>query len=136
MPKSKDEAFALPERSFCPVARSLEILGDKWTLLVIRDLFLGASRYADFLESPEGIPTNILADRLKRLEFLGVISKELYQDNPNRYRYELTVMGRDLMPVLRSLIQWGLQHVPGTEVPATIMAKYRAAESESKGRKK
>ncbi len=81
-------------------------MGDKWTLIVVRDLLGGAKRYGDFLKSPEGITTNILADRLKRLEETGLISKEAYQDNPPRFEYSLTRMGRDLSPVMRELKAW------------------------------
>ena len=88
------------KRSPCPVTNTLDILGDKWTLLVVRDLFLGKRLYREFTESPEGIPTNILADRLKRLEAAGIIRKEPYQERPVRYAYALTGMGEDLLPVL------------------------------------
>ncbi|HEX2966013.1 MAG TPA: helix-turn-helix domain-containing protein, partial [Syntrophorhabdaceae bacterium] len=77
-------------RSACPVACFLDILGDRWTMLIVRDLLLGAKKYTDFLASPEKITTNILADRLKRLEVEGLIKKEVYQINPIRYNYALT----------------------------------------------
>ena len=104
-------------RSFCPVASSLDIMGDKWTMLVIRDLFLGKHRYGEFQASPEAIPTNILAERLKRLEAAGLVVKEYYQDNPPRAEYFLTRSGADLGPVLRAMRQWGLKHIDGTYVP-------------------
>jgi DNA-binding HxlR family transcriptional regulator len=114
------------DRSPCPVAVTLDILGDKWTLLVVRDLFRGLKRYGEFLESPEGIPTNILADRLKRLEKYGVIEKKAYQDNPPRYEYGLTKKGLALGPVLKSIITWANDYIPGTMVPK-IGAKRRRA---------
>lgn len=101
----------------CPVASALELLGDRWTLVVVRDLVLGKSRYGEFLDSPEGIPTNILAERLKRLEALGIVTREPYQDNPPRYSYRLTEMGEELKPVLATLRKWGLKHLPGTGIP-------------------
>ena len=102
-------------RSPCPVAGALDILGDAWTLLVIRDLmFYGRHRFADFLASPEHIATNILAERLQRLERCGVIERRRYSDRPVREEYHLTRRGRDLLPVLRELISWGKRHVPGT----------------------
>jgi len=107
-------------RSTCPVSSLLDILGDKWTLLVVRDLFLNRHRYGDFLASPEGIPTNILADRLKRLEAAGIIKRELYQENPPRAQYFLTPRGADLGPVLRAMADWGMQHVPGRKRPTKI----------------
>jgi DNA-binding HxlR family transcriptional regulator len=90
-------------------------MGDAWTLLVIRDLlFYERHRFADFLASPEGISTNILAERLKRLEACGLVERRPYQDRPRRDEYFLTPRGRDLLPVLRELIKWGKAHVPGT----------------------
>jgi len=101
-------------RSRCPVACTLDLLGDKWTLLLVRDLLLGKSTYSEFQQSPEGIPSNILAERLKRLLARGVAEKVLYQQRPKRYRYRLTRKGRDLYPVLSAMIDWGNRHVPGT----------------------
>ncbi len=102
------------KRSPCPVACSLDILGDKWTLLVVRDLLLGKQTFKEFQNSPEGIPTNILAERLKRLEQAGILVRELYQQRPKRYRYLLTDMGRELGPVLGALVDWGNRHLPWT----------------------
>ncbi len=102
-------------RSPCPIANTLDILGDKWTLLVVRDLFAGKSTYGDFQSSPEGIPTNILADRLKRLAAHGMIEKEPYQQNPVRYAYRLTNSGRSLAPVLKAMVDWGNRNIADTE---------------------
>lgn len=104
-------------RSSCPVAGVLDILGDKWTLIVVRDLFLNKHRYGDFLKSPEAIPTNILAERLKRLEAARLIKRVLYQDNPPRAEYFLTTRGADLAPVLRAMLHWGKQYLPGVKFP-------------------
>ena len=101
-------------RSSCPVACSLDLLGDKWTLLVVRDLLLGKTTYTEFQKSPEGIPTNILAERLKRLLAAGIVEKSRYQERPVRYAYHLTEKGRDLGPVLSALVDWGNRHIPGT----------------------
>ena len=102
-------------RSPCPIAGALDILGDSWTLLVVRDLlFYDKHRFADFLGSPEGISTNILAERLRRLERCGLVEKRTYQDRPRRFEYYLTARGHDLLPVLRAVITWGKTHVPGT----------------------
>ena len=103
-----------PLRSPCPIAAALDILGDTWTLLVMRDLlFYGKHRFADFLDSPEGISTNILAERLRRLEHRGLVERRRYQQHPPRDEYWLTVRGHDLLPVLRELIKRGQRHVPG-----------------------
>ena len=102
-------------RSPCPVAAALDVLGDRWTLLVLRDLFWGKSRYGEFTASPEGIPTNILADRLVRLEECGLLSSSPYQDNPPRLEYKITKKGRELLPTLLALAKWGEKHFPGTK---------------------
>lgn len=90
----------------CSVARSLSILGDRWTLLVLRNAFLGMRRFDDF-QTNLGVTRHVLADRLSRLVETGVFSKVPYQDNPPRYEYRLTDMGRDLYPVLLALTAWG-----------------------------
>jgi DNA-binding HxlR family transcriptional regulator len=102
------------KRSGCGVACSLDLLGDKWTLLVVRDLLLGKHTYSELQASPEGIPSNILADRLKKLQREDIVCKTLYQERPRRYVYHLTDKGNDLMPVLRSMVQWANKHMPGT----------------------
>ena len=99
----------------CPVAAALDVLGDRWTLLVLRDLFCGKSRYGEFVASPEGIPTNILADRLVRMEECGLLSSSPYQDNPPRLEYKITRKGRELLPALLALAKWGEKHFPGTK---------------------
>jgi DNA-binding HxlR family transcriptional regulator len=92
----------------------LDLVGDRWTLLVIRDLlFYDKHRFAEFLASPEGISTNILADRLERLERCGLLERRRYLERPAREEYTLTTRGHDLRPVLRELIRWGKRHVPG-----------------------
>lgn len=120
MKKFHPPIFPAEFRSPCPVASLLDIVGDKWTLVVVRDLFLSKHRYGDFLSSPEAIPTNILADRLKRLEAAGIIKRELYQDNPPRAEYFLTTRGADLAPVLRAMVKWGMQYLPGVKIPDKI----------------
>jgi DNA-binding HxlR family transcriptional regulator len=103
------------QRSSCPVACTLDIIGDKWTLLVVRDLFAGKKIYSEFQNSPEKIPTNILAERLKRLTENGIVIKEPYQKHPVRYEYVLTNKGRDLGRVLKAVLQWGEKHIPGSK---------------------
>jgi DNA-binding HxlR family transcriptional regulator len=124
MPKSVRSAA---RRSSCPIACSLDILGDRWTLVVIRDLFRGLTRYGEFLEAPEGIPTNILADRLERLEAAGVIRAEPYQSNPPRYAYTLTPRGADLKPVLAAVATWGMRHLPRTRPDEALANALRRA---------
>ena len=103
-------------RSACAVANSLDILGDKWSLLVVRDLLHGKRTYGEFTDSPERIPTNILAERLKRLESAGILTRTPYQQHPVRYAYALTPKGSALGEVLLAFVRWGKQHIPGTVV--------------------
>ena len=97
-----------PKRSPCPVAFSLDIFGDRWTLLVIRDLFFGRTRFKEFAASPEGIPTNILTDRLERLLARGIIERIPAKDGTKRLAYSLTKKGKALGPMLRAMREWGL----------------------------
>jgi DNA-binding HxlR family transcriptional regulator len=101
-------------RSDCAIANSLDVLGDKWSLLVVRDLLYGKRTYSELANSPERIPTNILAERLKRLEAAGIIETRAYQERPVRYAYTLTRKGNALGDVLLAMVRWGKQHIPGT----------------------
>lgn len=104
------------ERSHCPIANVLDLIGDKWSLLIVRDLFLGKSRYVEFAQSVENIPTNILANRLKRLEAAGLVERTSYCQKPPRHQYRLTSKGRDLLPVLEAMEQWACRHIEGVKV--------------------
>ena len=101
-------------QQYCALARALDVVGDRWTLLLIRDLLGGKKRYGELVASPEKIPTNILADRLKRLEREGLIHRVPYSVHPPRDEYELTLQGRQLGGVLEALAIWGSKHFPGT----------------------
>jgi DNA-binding HxlR family transcriptional regulator len=103
------------KRSPCPVACTLDIIGDKWTLLVIRDMMLGRSHFKDFAASPEGIATNILADRLSKLVETGLAQKYPSTESPGRDAYRLTKKGESLCPILKAVANWGLKNIPGTE---------------------
>ncbi len=106
------------ERSPCPVACTLDLIGDKWTLLIVRDLYSGKKRYGQFQSSPENIPTNILASRLNRLLENDIIKKEPYQNNPVRYEYSLTEKGSELMPILGAMVKWGEKYIEGSKAMA------------------
>lgn len=97
-------------RSDDPIALALDLIGDRWTLLVVRDLFKGKRRFSEFLASEEGIKTNILTDRLKRLEDAGLVERTPYQRHPPRFEYHLTRAGRDLSPVLTAIFAWGREY--------------------------
>jgi DNA-binding HxlR family transcriptional regulator len=109
-------------RSPCPVACALDILGDRWTLLVLRDLYFGKKRYGELAASFENIPTNILAERLKRMTRAGLVVAAAYQQRPARYEYALTPKGKDLLPTLKSLSDWGLKYIPHTEIHGKFSA--------------
>ncbi|WIV13747.1 winged helix-turn-helix transcriptional regulator [Proteiniborus sp. MB09-C3] len=95
----------------CNIAQTLNIIGDKWTLLILRQLSNGYDTYNSILENLEGIPSNLLSNRLKSLEEDGLIIPVLYQSHPPRYRYVLTESGKDLDNVFYSIILWGERHL-------------------------
>ena len=106
-----------PFRSQCPVASAIDLLGDKWTLVVLRTIFAGRHRFGELLGAPERIATNILSDRLERLEEYGLVTRTAYQENPPRYAYHLTERGADLLPVLQALAAWSGKHIPDRWAP-------------------
>ena len=115
-------------RSGCPISIALEIFGDSWSLLIIRDLMVrGFRTFKEFQQSGERIATNILADRLQKLEAMGMISAEIDERDARRLNYRLTEKGIDLAPVLLELLIWGARHEP-TGAPCSVieeMAKNR-----------
>ncbi len=115
-PKTRAGKKETWRRSPCPVACTLDIVGDRWTLLIIRDLALGRARFRDFTTSPEGIPTNILSDRLERLLQHGMVEQIPADDGTKRFAYQLTKKGKALRPVLLALRDWGLAWEKGTQV--------------------
>ena len=98
-------------RSACPVARTLDLLGDRWSLLIVRDMLFGSSKFQQFLASPENIPTNVLSNRLKMLEKKGLIKAALYQRHPPRFAYTLTEKGKKLAPIIRAIADWGESNI-------------------------
>jgi DNA-binding HxlR family transcriptional regulator len=117
---------------FCPIARTLDILGDRWTMLIVRDLFLGKSRFSEFLAESAGMPPKVLSDRLKRLTDLGLVERSVYSEHPLRAEYHLTVKGRTLWPVLDAIIGWGIDHFYGDrpELQGLIRERVDAAVRE------
>ena len=101
-------AYSLP----CNIAQTLNLIGDKWSLLILHRLLTGCGTYKELRESLDGIPSNLLSERLKTLEGDGLISSELYQEHPPRYRYSLTGQGADLEDVFNALVLWGEKHLP------------------------
>lgn len=103
----------------CSVARSVAVIGDRWTLLILRDCFLGVRRFEAF-QSRLGISRTIIADRLKLLVDEGVLSKSPYQDHPARFEYRLTPKGLDLYPVIMAVVAWGDRHYAGEAGPPVL----------------
>jgi DNA-binding HxlR family transcriptional regulator len=115
-----------PRRSSCPINISLEIFGDRWSLLIIRDLMLRSYRtYKEFLSSDEGIATNILAERLQRLEAAGIITTTRDAEDGRKVVYRLTEKGIDLAPIIVELVLWSAQHEE-TGAPPAAVRKMRA----------
>ena len=104
----------------CSVARALEAIGDRWTMLVIRDAFNGVRRFDHFQERL-GVARNVLSDRLGRLVDEGILEKRPYQERPPRFEYRLTRKGLDLFPVLVSLMNWGDRHAPDPDGPPMLV---------------
>ena len=113
-------------RSACPVAGTLDLVGDKWSLLIVRDMRHGKRTYGELAASAEGIPTNILADRLRRMEDAGLIARDAYQQNPPRYAYTLTEKGCDLGDIMQALVRWGKKHIPGTRTLTEVAAREKS----------
>jgi len=112
-------------RSGCPISVALELLGDRWTLLVVRDLvFAGKTRFGEFLESPEAMSTNILADRLERLHRAGIVTRDEDEANRTVVHYRLTRKGADLVPVLLELMAWSCAHET-TAAPSSYARRLR-----------
>jgi DNA-binding HxlR family transcriptional regulator len=104
----------------CSIARALEVVGERWTLLIVRDAFLGVRRFDEFQERL-GIARNVLADRLNRLVDEGILERVPYSERPERFEYQLTRKGRDLVPALVSLGQWGDKY--RSEKPPTLLRR-------------
>jgi len=99
------------EGNWCPVARTLSVVGDRWTILILRDCFLGLTRFDQFIDSL-GVTRHILAGRLKRLVETGVLEKRAYSERPRRYDYVLTERGQALGVAMAALRDWGKEHMP------------------------
>ena len=120
-----------PYNQTCPIAQALDIVGDRWTLLIVRDLFLGQRRFSELLASLPGIPPRLLSARLKRLEQHRLIERVIHSEYPLRAEYRLTDEGRSLAPVLEAMLKWGLEHCFSgpEEIREAIRQKFAAAAS-------
>jgi DNA-binding HxlR family transcriptional regulator len=113
-------------RSGCPIASSLDQIGDRWSLVIVRDLLTGKKRFGEFVDSPERIATNILTERLGALERQGFVKKRRYEKRPERFEYVLTPKGIGLLPVLQELCRWANRYMPGTWRPPESFMDRRA----------
>jgi DNA-binding HxlR family transcriptional regulator len=104
----------------CSIARALDLVGEGWTLLILRDAFLGLRRFDEF-QTSLGVATNVLTARLKRMTDAGLLERRLYQERPPRYEYLATRKARDLRPVLIGLLQWGDRYLAGPEGPPRVL---------------
>ncbi|MBV1693699.1 MAG: helix-turn-helix transcriptional regulator [Hyphomicrobiales bacterium] len=123
-------------RSSCSIARTLDIVGDKWTLLIVRDLLWhDRHTFVTLQDSKERVPTNILSDRLKRLEGWGLVRREAYQQRPVRYAYRLTDKGTSLEPLLLQIMAWGHKQLGGGRYdPATRTSSKSASTAKKRPR--
>jgi DNA-binding HxlR family transcriptional regulator len=99
----------------CPIANALDIIGDRWTMLILRDLFMGRRRYRDLQEALAGIPPTLLTERLRLLENEGILLRQIYSDSPLRADYELSPKGRELADVMMALARWGERNYPSED---------------------
>jgi DNA-binding HxlR family transcriptional regulator len=106
---------AKSKRSVCPLACALDLLGDRWTMLILRDLFVGRSQFGEFIKSPERIASNTLADRLARLVAARLVETFRNEDRPGTDGYRLTPKGASTRPILDAIMTWGLANIRGTE---------------------
>lgn len=114
-------------RSGCPINFGLEIFGDRWSLLILRDMLMqGKCRFGEFAQSEERIATNVLTDRLTRLEKAGLVIRKRDEDDGRQVRYAPTDAGRSLLPVLVEMAYWGASHDPETDAPAAFLGAYEA----------
>lgn len=125
MPRKKPETT---RRSDCPIAGALDLLGDRWSLLLLRDIvFRGFREYGQFLGAGEGISTNILAERLDRLTCAGLLVRHEHPTDGKKYVYRLSEKGIDLVPTLIELAVWGAKYVPDNAAPPEVIHQMRTA---------
>lgn len=118
----------------CPIAMTLDVIGDRWTILIIRDLYFGRTRFSDLLGTSPGMSTKILSERLKHLEHHGLVRREIYSEHPLRAEYHLTEKGLSLEPVLNAIGSWGGQHLVPKKEQAALLAKIDAMRPENRAR--
>lgn len=121
----------IEKRSDCPISFSLDLFGDKWAILILRDIALADKHFfKDFLEAGEGVATNVLSDRLKMLEEYGIIKSKPYERNKTMKYYSITKKGAELIPVIIELWTWGAKHDPKTTVSAQLLEERLSKKEE------
>lgn len=121
----------ITQRSYCPINFSLEVVGDAWSLLIIRDIiYFGRKTYNEFLASDEGIARNILADRLVQLQAKGLLTKKAHPTDKRKEIYELTDDGLELIPILLDMAEWGAKGVPQDKLPHGWLQAVRQRRAE------
>ena len=114
------------KRSDCPISKVLDLVGDKWSLLILREmLFFGKETYSDLQNSDEKMATNILSTRLEKLEQEGLISKRASEQDKRKKLYKLTEKGIDMLPILLDMIIWSAKYAPYTEIPEDLLEKLK-----------
>ena len=117
----------MPRRSDCPISNVLDFVGDKWSLLVLRDLmFFGKRSFSDLQSSDEGVATNILSNRLERMEKDGLITKQTDAADKRRKVYALTRAGKDMLPILLEMIVWSGKYDPNTNAPKRLLQRAKS----------
>jgi DNA-binding HxlR family transcriptional regulator len=105
----------------CPIARTLDIIGERWTMLILRDLFLGHTKFNQLLAISPSMPARMLSDRLKMLEERGLVERVVYSQHPLRAEYQLTALGETLEPVMEAMFRWGIAHTLSARERATVL---------------
>jgi len=95
-------------QQICPIAQTLDIIGERWTVLIVRELVFGRTKFSEFQEALPGVPARVLSDRLKKLGAGGIVERSVYSEHPLRAEYRLTSKGESLKPVLGALASWGM----------------------------
>lgn len=112
----------MSRRSDCPISNVLDFVGDKWSLLILRDLiFFNKHSYSEFLNAPERMATNILSSRLEKLEQDGLIAKQVDVNDKRKKVYKLTQMGKDMLPIILEMVVWSSKHDPNINTPEQVV---------------
>jgi DNA-binding HxlR family transcriptional regulator len=110
----------------CPIARTMDLIGERWTLLILRELYTGRTKFTQIRERSPGLPTKILSDRLKMLEAEGFVRRQLYGAHPLRAEYLLTEKGLSLAPVIEAIVNWGIEHTFAEQERPSVIERIRA----------